>query len=261
VVEIQPGGAKPPLFCVSPPNVNALGYRSLARYLGPEQRVYGLQAQYPEDMRGEYSQAVVDELVAEYLEAMRAVQPTGPYQLLGQCRGAHIAFEIARRLNAEGEQTALVGILDSWVMENTLTAFWYFKYSLRKLASQGRKRMASGMAMLMKPRPTATDSAPPKRDPMPEVYFPGPGFVPKTYSGRLAVFRARKQPRYRVRDNTLGWGKLALGGVEVYIVPGTHSNVLSEPHVQSLADAIRKCLLPEPAATPSATAAVEAAGG
>ncbi len=257
VVEIQPGGAKPALFCVSPPNVNALGYRSLARYLGPEQPVYGLQAQYPEDMRGEHSQAVVDELAAEYLEAMRAVQPAGPYQLLGQCRGAHIAFEIARRLNAEGQQTALVGILDTWVMENTLNALWYLKYSLSKLVSQGRKTMVNGIARILKPRPAGRDSATPKRDPAPEVYFPGAGFVPKTYSGRLAVFRARKQPRYRVRDKTLGWGTLVAGGVEVYVVPGIHSDVLSEPHVQSLADAISKCLLPEPAATPLATAALQ----
>ncbi|MEP6915576.1 MAG: thioesterase domain-containing protein, partial [Acidobacteriota bacterium] len=250
VVEIQPGSAQPPLFCVSPPNVNALGYRSLARYLGEDQRVYGLQAQYPEDLNGEYSQAVVDELVSEYLEAMRAVQPNGPYQLLGQCRGAHIAFEMARRLNAQGEQTAFLGILDTWVMENTLNSLWYFKYSLSKLASQGRKSLANGMA-LIKARHSARRSPAPKRDPVPEVYFPGPGFVPKTYAGRLAVFRARKQPRYRVRDKTLGWGTLVPGGVEVYVIPGTHSNVLSEPHVGWLAAALKKCLLPSPSPDPS----------
>jgi thioesterase domain-containing protein len=241
---------------VSPPNVNALGYRSLARHLGPDQHVYGMQAQYPEDLNGEYRQAVVDELVGEYLAAMRSVQPTGPYQLLGQCRGAHIAFEIARRLNAEGERTALVGILDTWVMENTLTSFWYVAYYLKQLGSLGRRSMSNRIAF-MKAR-LARSASEPKRDPVHEVYFPGPEFVPKTYAGRLAVFRARKQPLYRIRDKTLGWGKLVPGGVEVYFIPGTHSNLLSEPHVQGLAGAVRKCLLPEPVEAPQSTAAVQA---
>src|SRR5205823_3284591 len=80
VVEIQAGNSRPALFCVSAPNVNALGYRSLAGYLGPDQPVYGLQAQYPEDLEGEHSRAAVEELATDYLSAMRAVRSSGPYQ-------------------------------------------------------------------------------------------------------------------------------------------------------------------------------------
>src|ERR1041385_9513389 len=42
LVEIQAGGPNPPLFCVSMPEVNALGYRSLAHHLGRNQPVFGL---------------------------------------------------------------------------------------------------------------------------------------------------------------------------------------------------------------------------
>src|SRR4029079_19456722 len=94
LVQIQPGGSNPPLFCVSMPNVNALGYRSLARHLGPDQPVFGLQSQLPEDLEVEYSQAAVDQLATEYLEALRAARPMGPYQFIGLCRGAHIAHEM-----------------------------------------------------------------------------------------------------------------------------------------------------------------------
>jgi hypothetical protein len=33
-----------------------------------------------------------------------------------------------------------------------------------------------------------------------EVYFPGPDFVPKTYSGRVTVFDTKRQPLNRIRD-------------------------------------------------------------
>jgi thioesterase domain-containing protein len=144
-------------------------------------------------------------------------------------------------------------------MENTLTAFWYVGYYLRQLGSLGRKSMSNRIAFL-KAR-LARSAAEAKRDPVHEVYFPGPEFVPKTYSGRLAVFRARKQPLYRIRDKTLGWGRLVPGGVEVHFIPGTHSNLLSEPHVQGLARAVKTCLLSEPAAVAQATAVVQAGRG
>jgi len=82
-----------------------------------------------------------------------------------------------------------------------------------------------------------------KRNPLHEIYFPGPNFVPRTYKGRIAVFRAHRQPRQRIRDVSLGWGRLALGGVDVFYIPGGHIGVLKEPHVQGLANELRKCLL------------------
>ena len=76
-----------------------------------------------------------------------------------------------------------------------------------------------------------------------EVYFPGPNFVPRTYEGRITVFRVQRQPRQRIRDSQLGWGKLAKGGVDVHFIPGNHLNVLNEPQVQGLAAELKKCLL------------------
>jgi aspartate racemase len=254
VVELQRGGARPPLFCVSHPGVNALGYRSLAQYLEPNQPVYGLQAQYPEDLQGEHSQTAVDALATEYLAAIRAVQPHGPYQLAGMCRGAHIAFEMARRLEQEGETVALVGILDTWVLENTYNRLLFVEYYLRRLTSllrRGRvdqspssKEKADANGNARDPTTaTAERTGAIHKNPMYEVYFPGADFVPKTYPGRVTVFRARRQPLNRIRDAQLGWGTLAEGGVGVHIIPGKHGNVLREPNVQGLAGELKKCLL------------------
>jgi len=235
------------------PNVNALGYRSLARYLGPDQPVFGLQAQYPEDLEGEHSQAAVDSIATEYLEALRAVQPNGPYQFVGLCRGAHIAFEMARRLELEGQEIAFLGIIDTWVMENTYNYFWQVEYYARRLGwltllglknklSFGKKKAGNNVDKTADPLPIITAaSAGPKQKPI-KVYFPGPDYVPASYGGRIVVFRARRQPHNRIRDLHLGWSKLARGGVDVHFIPGDHGNVFKEPHVQGLAAQLKKCL-------------------
>ncbi|MEO7330145.1 MAG: amino acid adenylation domain-containing protein, partial [Minicystis sp.] len=49
LVPIKPEGLRRPLFLVSRPNVNALGYVALARHVDPSFPIYGLQDQYPEE--------------------------------------------------------------------------------------------------------------------------------------------------------------------------------------------------------------------
>jgi thioesterase domain-containing protein len=43
-------------------------------------------------------------------------------------------------------------------------------------------------------------------------------------------------------DPLLGWGELARGGVEVVHVHGDHANMVHEPHVAALAEALKRCL-------------------
>lgn len=252
LVEIQSGGPNVPLFCVSHPNVNALGYRSLARHLGPDQPVFGLQGQYPKDLEDkEYSQDAVDQIATEYLEALREIRPKGPYQFIGLCRGAHIAYEMARRLERDGQQVAMLGILDTWVMENTYSIFFHLEHyagrliwlkglGFRDQMSFVKRKAERALELFGETNPTPEEIAKRKHH---DVYLPGPNFVPRIYDGRITVFRVKKQPRQRIRDQQLGWGKLARAGVEVHFIPGNHLNVLKEPQVQGLAAELKKCLL------------------
>jgi thioesterase domain-containing protein len=51
------------------------------------------------------------ELVTSYLGQLRAIQPAGPYHLAGWCMGASLAVETARRLRAEGDEVAFLGLI------------------------------------------------------------------------------------------------------------------------------------------------------
>ncbi|MCR9199417.1 MAG: thioesterase domain-containing protein [Planctomycetaceae bacterium] len=56
---------------------------------------------------------VVEDVVPEFLDQIRKIQPQGPYRLVGNCEGAFVAWELARRLTAAGERVDFVGILDT----------------------------------------------------------------------------------------------------------------------------------------------------
>ncbi|MFJ9467781.1 amino acid adenylation domain-containing protein [Streptomyces caniferus] len=112
LLPLRASGALPPLFCVHPADGLSWCYTGLLRLLGQDRPVYGLQSRglarpevYPETM---------EHLVTDYVAQIRSVQATGPYHLLGWSFGGVAAHAIAVRLQAEGEEVALLALLDSY---------------------------------------------------------------------------------------------------------------------------------------------------
>jgi thioesterase domain-containing protein len=60
-------------------------------------------------------------------------------------------------------------------------------------------------------------------------------FKPRSFGGRLVLFRAKDRPGGLNGDQSLGWGDVASGGVEVLFVPGGHISMMRPPNVLHLA--------------------------
>jgi amino acid adenylation domain-containing protein len=118
LVPIQPDGSRPPLFLVHPASGNVMSYVALARRLGREQPVYGLQSKGLDPERKPTTH--VEDMASEYLQELTAVQPDGPYHLGGWSMGGVIAFEMARQLTAAGKSLASVVLIDSVIQTGRL---------------------------------------------------------------------------------------------------------------------------------------------
>ena len=57
--------------------------------------------------------ATVEAMAAEYLREVKARQPHGPYYLCGYSFGGLVAFEMALKLWASGDEVGLVGLFDT----------------------------------------------------------------------------------------------------------------------------------------------------
>ena len=110
LVAIQPAGTRQPLFAVPGVGGNVVCYHDLSRLLGPDQPFYGLQSR---GLSGtESPRTDIEDMAAAYLAEIRQVQPEGPYNLLGACMGAVVAYEMAQQLHAAGEQVGLLVLLE-----------------------------------------------------------------------------------------------------------------------------------------------------
>ncbi|MBP2328544.1 hypothetical protein JOF56_008929 [Kibdelosporangium banguiense] len=115
LVEIQYGEKDhPPLFLVHPVSGQVDPYCGLSDALGDEFAVFGLQAigLYS----GEEPLAAIPALAGRYVEAIRSVEPDGPYCLGGCSTGSVIALEMARQLAGSGAQVRLLAVIDPALM-------------------------------------------------------------------------------------------------------------------------------------------------
>ncbi|MFF5970812.1 amino acid adenylation domain-containing protein [Streptomyces sp. NPDC012769] len=108
LLPLRARGTKPPLFCVHPAAGISWVYSGLLRHLDPDRPVHGLQAR---GLRGG-SPSSVTEIAEDYVREIRAVQPEGPYHLLGWSFGAVVAQAMAVALQSAGQEVALLALLD-----------------------------------------------------------------------------------------------------------------------------------------------------
>jgi amino acid adenylation domain-containing protein len=110
LVELQGSGSQSPLFFAHPAGGVALCYLDLSRCLGPDQPFYGFQTQGLYGERPLFT--TIEEMAAHYIEAMKTIQPEGPYFLGGWSFGAIVAYEMAQQLLAQGQKVSQLLLLD-----------------------------------------------------------------------------------------------------------------------------------------------------
>src|SRR5262249_53897649 len=114
LVALQPEGSRPPFFCVHGLGGDVLFLRHLAAHLGLDQPLYALRRQGLEGVSPPHTR--VEDMAAHYSQERAAFQPEGPYLLGGYSFGGLVAYEMARQLRANGQEVALLALID--------TTFW-----------------------------------------------------------------------------------------------------------------------------------------
>ena len=276
LVPIQPSGSRPPLFCVHPAGGTVLCYLDLARRLGTDQPIYGLEAR---GLDGTCTpSAQISEMATRYIDALRVVQPSGPYHLGGWCVGGTIAFEMASQLRQMGEVVKFLFLIDSYApapnededsaenddiipTDNAIRLAMFVKGlgghfgkeviitpdELRQLTAE-EQRLAV-LARLQAEGMMPPDAGIEQLENYLNVYMSNGRalntYSPQAYLGQMTLFRAMHEPLHQYFDDTLGWGRFTADPITIYDVPGNHSTMIFEPNVQVLAEKLEACLLSE----------------
>jgi aspartate racemase len=263
LVAIQPKGSKPPFFAVHGVGGNILSYRPLANHLAEDQPFYGLQARGLDGKTPPHTS--VEDMAADYLREIRRLQPAGPYYIGGLSFGCSVAFEIAQRLRSEGEEVALLALLDGGLrrakdlLPRQVRLRRVARFQLSRLrmhidaCANLRPQDMSGFlhrkgttltrrlrSLVWQFRYLGYESAGAElpahlRRVEEGAYLAAKRYVPRYYDGHAVLFRSVDGPRLRFVDEQMGWGTVIRGGLEVRRVPGDHVTMSREPHVRVLA--------------------------
>jgi thioesterase domain-containing protein/acyl carrier protein len=264
-VALQPNGGQAPLFCIHSASGHVYSYVALARCLGQDQPVYGIQSPSLFESREPFT--TVTEMAAYYVESLLAFQPEGPYLLAGHSSGGHVAFEMAQMLVRHGQKVSLLALFDTEAVsiseveqrkaevadqDDAMLLAGMLRYSLPlslehlqglnpderllyiiDLAKQHQLippdfKLAQAMHFLQTLRANVEASA---------------SYVTEKYPGAVTLFRAAERDVSEIPDGeTLGWESVATGGVELHVAPGNHFTMIAQPNVPALADVLANCL-------------------
>ena len=275
LVAIQPAGSQLPLFCIHPVGGNVVGYFPLAHYLGQDQPIYGLQAPELAETEGDHSS--IEEMATQYIAAIRAIQPAGPYALLGWSFGGIVAFEMAQQLYGSGQRVGLLGLIDSHPPDNlgsdAITDAAILAQIAIEHALQNGASLPIDIVKLQQLEPTEQLSYVVEQIKLVGLDFNTDsnwlrGFLrgfrirtqalaryrPQHYPGQITLFKKTGEDAEVLRIQALvkrpqefdsptnGWERFSAQPIIVRRVPGYHSTVLTEPNIRLFAEQLRESL-------------------
>ncbi|MBX5449709.1 MAG: alpha/beta fold hydrolase, partial [Thermogemmatispora sp.] len=110
VIAVRREGKKRPFFYLHGDWTGGAFYcLELAKHLGDDQPFYAVE---PYRFAEGTPPPSFEAMAAAHIEAIRQIQPHGPYRLAGWCNGGLVAYEMARQLQARGEKVELLVLID-----------------------------------------------------------------------------------------------------------------------------------------------------
>ncbi|MBB5211853.1 AMP-binding protein [Microbulbifer hydrolyticus] len=232
-------------------------YRELAKNLRTDRAIYAVYLPEEVDLivNGARSEATartdsITSITQLYLSIIKALQPTGPYFLLGKSFGGIIAIEVGRELEKDGHDVLFTGLLDTIVPE----AFTAHKKLSFRIAEHMRKTLQQGPGYLvsrLSRRYFSGNSAPSSSAGAATIHTePSDNIRVRHQVRKNAIFTTRLSPVDRplflikARDREylygerpsqdLGWSKYC-EKLTVFEVPGDHHSILMSEHVANVA--------------------------
>ena len=266
LIEIKKGITNKKIFLIHGAEGNVLLYRELAKYLDPGYSVFGLQAR---GLNGAgYVSETIEEMAIDYIEAIKKVQPAGPYNIGGYCMGGTIAYETAQQLILNGEKVDNLFLIETYnacfnsgnaqpenhsseMIENIKFHF----ENVKKLSGSDKVKFIGQKAVVFKRRAFAKINS--VTDALGIKHQDNPGtsgltfkvrdindkaqmdYMPESYSGKTILLRPKVSYNSEP-DPNFGWKELLNGDFKVYNLDLAPRGMLVEPFVKETAAIISK---------------------
>jgi thioesterase domain-containing protein len=231
----------------------------VVKHIETPQAIYGLQAQGTDGMDEPLER--IEDMAQFHLDAIREVQPHGPYYLVGYSLGGLVTLEMARRLSEMGESVALLALLESYPHRRYVSmeqrVRWAVRVAVRHASNVMELPAPDAAAYLLRPLerlshfsrdergrlhrhpPTGVWSTAAMQRVRDSGYLALQRYRPRYYGGKIAFVAARESSEFP-DDPVAVWGKL-VGKLTVETTPGDHFGIMTT-HYENLAAVLSRYL-------------------
>jgi thioesterase domain-containing protein len=256
---LKPGIQAPPVFLAHGLGGTAMDFFQLVKHIQSEHPLYGMQAKGTDGVDEPFDR--IEDLAQFHLDAIRELQPHGPYFLVGYSLGGLVALEMAQRLTEMGEKIALLAMLESYPHARFLTlrqrATIGTRMALNRASTVGRLPVGDAISYIIHPSdrrlyvsrdgkgtapiqlPVGASFTPTMQRARDSAYRSLVRYRPQFYNGTIKFVRAEVVSNFP-DDPAAVWSSLA-SNFQVETVPGDHLGILGT-HFESLASVISRYL-------------------
>jgi len=236
---LKEGSKEPPVFLAHGLGGSAIDFYQVVRHMQTERRVYGIQSAGVDRM--EETLQTIEEIAQSCLNAVRDLQPHGPYLLAGFSLGGLVVFEMARRLFEQGQRVALLAMFEAYPHVSQLSFEQRVLIAMRMGRRKATKLMGFPLNETVLPTPSgngagASSAMQRARD---SAYHALMRYRPKSYKGTIKFVRAQITTTFPSNPMAV-WGGLAKR-IDVETLPGDHLGIMTA-HYAKLADALSRYL-------------------
>jgi acetoacetyl-CoA synthetase len=259
LVLLKAGAEEPSIFITHGMGGNVMDFYQVVKHIRSRRPIYGMQAKGIDGVDEPFES--VEDMAQFFLDAVKQVQPHGPYLLIGYSLGGLVTLEMAQRLTEKGEKVAMLAMLESYPHRNCLQyrqrlglivrlmrhhaatlirlspqeALSYILHPAERLVYVSRD--GSGNARNRPPLGASyTEAMRRMRD---SGYRALKRYRPRFYPGKIKFVRAANNLRFP-EDPIPIWGKLA-EKFDVETVPGDHTGIITN-HYETLSAILSRLL-------------------
>jgi thioesterase domain-containing protein/acyl carrier protein len=256
---LKPGNELPPVFLAHGLGGTAMDFYQFVKHLEIDRPIYGMQAQGADGVDEPFDR--IEDLAQFHLDAIRELQPHGPYYLIGYSLGGLVTLEMAHRLTEAGEKVALLALLETYPHASFLSTAQRARLATRaaknRASAVGRLPVRDALSYFIRPSerrlnhtqvsngnarnqlPVGVAITPTMQRARDSAYAALARYRPRFYSGTIKFVRAETVSDFP-DDPAAVWSGLA-DKFQVETVPGDHLGILGT-HFANLASAISRYL-------------------
>ena len=245
LVALRKEGSKKPLFCIHAGGGHIFFYNVLTKHIAKDRPIYALQASGVYANQNMHEN--IEQMATDYLNAMRSVQPEGPYNIVVYCFSVAVGHQIADQLSKQNQVANLI-IMDTMADPWNLNTPKRLKMRLKGFAKRSLKNPIQTVSNMLSDRWVHFRSnfvkivASPEETALLEMNK-NLAKICKAYEwypvdSQVSIVLTEKAEESINTEIIDSWKELIRGEIKITRTKGIHRNLFEEPDIKGVSNKI-----------------------